>query len=468
MEQRGRVFFLRNENFNPIPERVLITSVCYDASIDGENFELPSSITSNSFQDGFGEYSTNLPEKYKFHTNQRCYGLSFLEANVKGPTYLQYPCSADLEKHLASGHYDILAISAISAYTWSLPWAIGVAQRAKTRYGFKEAWLGGYAVMTDETAITRYFDRLFWGYSESNLNLTISGSPIPTKKIKHPDLTTRVNFLGKESVIGHIIFQRGCPNKCSYCADPVFQPGGETSLSFESIEEILYFYQQKGIRSIYFSNQNTNLFTHTGRRIVDSMYTKGMRFGMLTSFRSLSVKGTDGIRMLHDKGLHFLLVGLELLNDYNLIKTQRRVRYREMYDILKILQDLKITVTATYMICFEDDTPETIREAKRKMINDLGITVCLFNITMPLPSTPMYWAYKRNQLIFDWNWTHWTGNHLVWKHPCISPDQARELLFELRAEVNSPDFNPNVKIIWDSRSKRRLDYGFTRYGVWKD
>lgn len=180
-----------------------------------------------------------------------------------------------------------------------------------------------------------------------------------------------------------------------------------------------------------------------------------MTYGMLTSFRTLNTLKADGIKMLHDKGLKFLLLGLESLNDVNLRKTKRKADINEMYHTMKLLQDLRIIITTTYMICFQDDTEVSIRNAKRMIIDELGVAVCLFNITMPLPGTPMYWEYKKNNMICDWDWSHWTGNYLVWKHPVIAPEQAKELLAEMRSEVNSPRFNSNNRTIVDSRSKVR-------------
>jgi pyruvate-formate lyase-activating enzyme len=449
MRQKCKVITPNGVNFVPSPERVLVTSVCHDAYESTGN-EMPSSVTCPGYQDGFGEYSTHLPSQYKIHTEQRSYGLSFLEANVGGPTYLQYPSTSELMAYMANGNYDVLAIS---AYTWSLPWAMNLAKTAREHYEFKEVWLGGYAVMTDEPQMHQLFDRLFWGYAESSFKMALGHEPISTGLIRHPDLSTRVSFLGKETTAGHILFRRGCSNSCNYCADPVFQPGGEGALSINEIETILDIYEEKNIRAIYFSNQETNLFTETGMAIVDAMSKRDMRFGMLTSFRCLNSRGADGIRRLYDKGLNFLLLGLESLNDRNLIKTGRKANYREMCAVLKLLQQMKVTVTTTYMICFEDDTPETIKEAKKKIIDELGVTVSLFNITMPLPGTPLYWDYKDKGMIWDWDWTHWTGNHLVWNHPFIAPELAAELLAEMRSEVNNPEFNPNLKSIWDARSK---------------
>jgi pyruvate-formate lyase-activating enzyme len=452
--QKGRAVDHWGSAYTPRPDQVLITTVCRGSSVEIDpSEEVPSSISSDGYQDGFGEYTTHIPIDFKFYTKQPDYGMRFLAANVPGPRYLQYPEYRTLIGELESGRYTVLGIS---AYTWSLPWAIALAKLARERYGIREVWLGGYAVMTDELSIPKTFSRTFWGYSESALNMALGGPSFPIDSIVHPDLTTRATFLGKESHVGHLLSQRGCPNKCNYCADPVFQPGGEDALSFEAMDKILSTYEQNGIRSLYFSNQNTNLFSKTGDSVLTNLHSRKMKFGMLTSFRTLNSLGTAGIERLYDKGLNFVLLGLESLNAENLRKTGRRAAVKEMLDVLQLLRTLRVIITTTYMICFEDDTVDTIRQAKQIMMNELGITVSLFNITMPLPGTPMYLKYKASNLIFDLNWRHWTGNHLVWRHPVISPSLARDLLAEMRSEVNSPIHNANIREITEKRSCRAL------------
>uniref|UniRef100_UPI003F5B85D4 B12-binding domain-containing radical SAM protein n=1 Tax=Dehalococcoides sp. HCBD TaxID=3440628 RepID=UPI003F5B85D4 len=384
---KGRVVYLKETNFIPNPKKVLITTAPRDVyEKDPLHSPLPV-FTDDGYLNGFAEYTTNIPEEWMFSTAQKDYGFSFLEDNVIGPTYLQYPYNKTIIEHLESGRYEVLGIS---AFTWTLPWAIDLARKAKKEYGIREVWLGSYAVMTDEPQMNEVFDRLFWGYSEDKLNQAVGLGPLLTDHIKHPDLTTRASWLGRTTKTGHMLFKRGCTNRCTYCADPVFEPGGDYPLSIESIESILDYYKWKGIRSVYISNQETNLLNSFGREVLNAIKKRGLNFGMLTSFHALSYCGEDGIKLLRDSGLTFLLVGLESLNDKNIEKTKRRARHDFMIRTLSLLRELNISVTSTYMICFEDDTEESIREAKKRIL-DLGIVVALFNITMPLPGTPMYW-----------------------------------------------------------------------------
>lgn len=449
-EQRGWVVYNTKTPFQPKPEEVLITTAPRDVYENDPVRERLPVFTANGFQNGFSEYTTHLPEAYHISTNQPCYGLQFLKANVPGPTFLQYPTTSMLHEHLSRGHYKVLGIS---SFTWTLPWAIEFARLAKTIYGIREVWLGSYGVMTEDPEMKNCFDRLFWGYSESTLRQALQLGPIGVKQLRHPDLTTRSNWLNTRRLVGHTIFQRGCYRKCIYCADTVFYPGGEPALDQQAIEDILDFYQSKGIRSVYFSNHLTRPFTPTGKRTIDSVARRGMRFGMMTSFLAITEKGDDGLKELVDNGLTFLLVALETLNDATLDRVNRAMSRKLMVDTLKTLNKLRVTVTSTYIICFEEDTPKSIREAKREVI-DLGVTFCLFNIYTPLPSTPLYQMFKRRQLINDWDWTHWTGEHLLWKHPCISPEEARELLTECRAEVNHPEFNRFNREEWKMREGR--------------
>ena len=180
-----------------------------------------------------------------------------------------------------------------------------------------------------------------------------------------------------------------------------------------------------------------------------------MRFGMMTSFIALTAKGEDGIRELVDKGMTFLLVSLESLNDKTLINTNRKARRKLMEKTLQLLYDLRVTVTSTYIICFEEDTRESILESKKAVV-DLGVSFCLFNIYMPLPGTPVYYNFKKRGLINDFKWSHWTGNHLLWKHPTISPQEAQELLKECRTEINHPKYNKFNKMEWESRAARPI------------
>jgi|GEM_PF-1193070 len=448
---RGRVEYINQTNFVPNPEKVLIISPPRDVYENDPLSNREACLTDEGLIDGFAEYNTNIPKEWRFSTAQKDYGFAFLEANVVGPTYLHYSYDKTITEHLESGKYEVLAISAL---TWTLPWALDLARKAKSKYGFKEVWLGSYAVMTDEPQIKEVFDRLFWGYSEDELNKAIGKGPILKDDIRHPDLTTRASWLGRTTKVGHLLFRRGCSNKCTYCADPAFVPGGDHPLSIEAIERILDYYIENGIRSVYISNQDTNLFDSVGSKVLKAITQRGLSFGMLTSFHSLAFCGEDGIKELRDRGLTFLLIGLETLNDTNIEKTKRRANHDFMVRTLSLLRKLNVSVTTTYMICFEDDTEESIREAKKKII-DLGVTVSLFNITMPLPGTPMYWSYKQQGIITDWNWTHWTGNYLVWKHPCISPEKAKELLMEIRYEVNVPDTNPTLKCQWERSLKKQ-------------
>ncbi|MBS3902404.1 MAG: radical SAM protein [Dethiobacter sp.] len=435
----GKVQYIRNTGFVPQPEKVLVTTAprdVYEHDGSGLYKRLPV-LTADGFEDGFAEYTTNIPDGWKFSTRQKDYGYAFLESNIIGPTYLHYPLSETIAKHLENCRYDVLCIS---AFTWTLPWALELARKAKSEYKIKEVWLGGYAVMTDEPQIYEVFDRLFWGYCESIFNESIGLGQISASGIKHPDLTTRASWLGRDTTVGHLLFRRGCPNRCTYCADPAFAPGGDESLSLAAVEEILDYYKSNAIKTVYISNQDTNLLSGFGREVLEAIKKRKMNFGMLTSFQALSLSGENGIRELRDNGLTFLLVGLESLNDINLEKTKRRSRQIIMEKTLGLLRQLDIIATSTYMICFEDDSEASIREAKRRII-DLGLAVCLFNITVPLPGTPMYYEYKEKGLISDWNWSRWTGNYLVWKHPVISTEKAQELLAEIRSEVNHPAYN---------------------------
>lgn len=445
MKQNGRVEYINKTNFVPDPDRVLITTAPRDVYADEDEMESLLCFTADGKIDSFSHHPQFIPDEYKNVSRQRPYELAFLIENVKGPHYLELPEEKTIVYELESHRYDVLGIS---CFTWTLPWALKIAERAKREYGIKEVWLGGYGIMTSEPCIRERVDRLFWGYSESTLREALGLEPLPVEQIKHPEIIAENIFLGYKVKIGHLFWKRGCRRRCNFCADPIYQPGGEPDLAFENVKSIIEHYKERGCVSLHLVNQEVDPFGEIGEKVTHYLKENNLHFSMMTSVAAINAQGDEGIKRLKERGLTSVQIGIESLSDINLQKSRKASNLQMINKTVKRLLSQRVRVNATYMICFEDDTPETILQAKERLLN-LGLTVTHFNIVIPMPGTSVFYDLQRRGLICDWNWSHWTGERLVWKHPYISPQEARELLAELDSDVNSPLYNVNLRKLWD-------------------
>ena len=450
----GTVEDLTKTGYTPHPEEVLFTTAPRDIYADeGYDGDIPC-ITDDGRLDWFAHHPLAYPEEYQPSVKSRSYDVAFLELNVPGPTYLELPLQAEIEAALSTGQFKVLCIT---AYTWMIPWALKLAEKARRDYGVREVWLGGYGVMTPEPRIRELFDRLFWGYAEDTFRQALGLSGMSPSDITHPMLINESTYLAHKIKIGHLFWERGCTQRCTFCADPVFQPGGEGTFSVDKVRDVLQRYKDEGVVTVHLVNQDVRPFKEVGRQIVELLYKMGLPFTMMTSFLALTAKGPDGIKWLADKGLTMAQLGIESLDDTNLSKSLKTTHYNHIRDTVRLMDDMRVRLSATYIVCFEDDTPESIRRAKTQL-GDLGPIYTYFSVLQPMPSTPQYFDMLNRGLINDWNFRRWTGGYLVWDHPHIKPDEARELVREMDLAINTPLYNKRLQREWKriDRMRERL------------
>lgn len=447
----GMVDDITRTGYVPPPESVLVVSAPRDIYADeGYDGDIPC-ITADGRQDWFAGHPLPYPKDYRPSVKSRIYDIAFLQENVPGPTFLELPHQREIEAELASGRYTVLAIS---AYTWMVPWALKLAERARRLYGIREVWLGGYGVMTPEPRLREVFDRLFWGYSESLLRQAIGLAPIKPAELRHPLLLNESTYLAHKIKIGHLFWERGCTQHCRFCADPVFQPGGEQPLALDTVRTMLERYKKEGVVTVHLVNQDVRPFSRFGRQVIEMIAEQGLPFTMMTSVMALTAKGDDGLKWLADKGLTMAQLGIESLDDANLSKSLKSTNLHNIGRTIKTMDGLGIRLASTYMLCFEDDTPESIRRAKT-VLGDLGPIYTYFSILQPMPGSPQYHDMRARGLITDWDFRRWTGGYLVWKHPVIRPDEARELLAEMEMAINTPQHNRRLDREWARITRMR-------------
>lgn len=450
----GWVEYVNKTGYVPRPEEVLLTTAPRDIYVDeGYDGDIPC-ITEDGRLDWFAHHPLAYPEEYQPSVKSRSYEIAFLKENVPGPTYLELPMQEEIEQALRDGDFKVLAIT---AYTWMIPWALKLAEKARKEYGVREVWLGGYGIMTPEPRIRELFDRLFWGYAEGTFREAIGLSYMKPSEIRHPLLINESTYLAHKVKIGHLFWERGCTQRCTFCADPVFQPGGESAFSIESVREVLQRYKEEGVVTVHLVNQDVRPFKKIGRQVIELLHEFGLPFTMMTSFLAMTAGGDDGLKWLSDMGFTMAQLGVESLDDTNLSKAQKTTNYDHIQRTVQKMDDLRIRMSATYILGFEDDTPESIRRAK-KLLGDLGPIYTYFSVLQPMPGTPQYYDMKKRNLINDWNFRRWTGGYLVWKHPVIKPDEARELVREMDLAINTPLYNRRLQREWKriDRMRERL------------
>jgi radical SAM superfamily enzyme YgiQ (UPF0313 family) len=136
----------------------------------------------------------------------------------------------------------------------------------------------------------------------------------------------------------------------------------------------------------------------------------------------------DIIKRMYDVGLRNINIGIETNNIKIANKNKRKLTEAKLQEsIISICQNHGIKIGAFYLICFEDDTQETIEETI-KYATKLGTLFARFAITTPYPGTDFYKQLESENKILTKNYEKYTQFNLVYKHNSLSADLAQRLL----------------------------------------
>ena len=169
------------------------------------------------------------------------------------------------------------------------------------------------------------------------------------------------------------------------------------------------------------------------------LHERGLMWFCLTS--SSELKGN--VSKLRDKGFLGCLMGIESMRDKTLNEYRRGRLSDANIQVIKEMRDNSCFVLGTYMFCHELDTKQSMHKDIEKLAS-LEIPAVLPVIFTPFAPTPLFQKYESR--ITDWNWNHWDDGHLVWRHPEVNPEEAREFLFECDTLCNTLSRNAGFAI----------------------
>jgi radical SAM superfamily enzyme YgiQ (UPF0313 family) len=342
-------------------------------------------------------------------------GLRFIAQNVPGIEILEYPTREQFIQKLSERRWHAVGFS---FYLNELPEIIDMVRYAR-KAKVKEIWSGNYGALTEN--IEEYFDRIFVGYAEEQI-ARLLGHDI--EEIVHPPLISYIGTsLGQKLFLyGALYTTRGCPNGCVFCQTPAFCPK-PYKISMRSIERVLDFYLKEGTTEAVIMDENFGIFSRHSKDVVSLLGELGFRWYVMTSVHRLS-KNLD---FWARNGMTGAFVGVESMNQGTLEEIGKKHTVAETVEAVDRMHRRNRIINGYYIIGFENETTRDIKENVKKVAR-LKLDVTQVCVLTPFPRTGMWDYIKDRYGIFDTNWHHYEGKHLVWNHPLIEPRQMHELL----------------------------------------
>jgi radical SAM superfamily enzyme YgiQ (UPF0313 family) len=352
-------------------------------------------------------------------------GLRFLKQNIPEIEVMEYPAWEDFCEKIKEG-WDIVGFS---VYLYQIPEILEMMRYAR-EHGVKEIWAGNYGALVAD--IENAVDRVVSGSAFQEV-AEIFGYSLRPDRIEHPVMTATVTAIWKFRFLsfGILYTSFGCPYKCNFCQTPVFIKDRFT-VSLESIDRVLHYYHQRGIRYIAIFDETFG----ANAAHYDEITKLLAKYKMIWAAQSRVEVFLANWEKWYERGLRLPGIGVEFMDEEILRDVNKKQRVDAIKKWAEVSRKPGMFRYAFSIIGHPSmDRQRTIEDAYR--LKALGFEINRASILTPFPGTGQWTSIDREFGIDETDWHKFDSRNLVWKHPYIGKAEMLELLHELKTTYNS-------------------------------
>ncbi len=226
---------------------------------------------------------------------------------------------------------------------------------------------------------------------------------------------------------------RSCPHPCTYCALNIRR----TPFRMRPIPDVIR--DLRNTRGVPWHKRKMAMILDNNLG-GDLSYAKALlreiaklRFWAVgTQFSIECLRDDEFVDLLAKARCRMAFIGMESLNDRSLHAVQKRQnRVEEYKEFFAKLHRRGILTFTGLMFALDEDTVEYYRRLPA-MLDDVGNAVILSSIAIPIYGTPLHRHVVAEGRITDTDLSHYEGDHLVFRHPHMTPEE----IFEAYQRVN--------------------------------
>ena len=326
---------------------------------------------------------------------------------------------------------------AISGMVNRIPRAIDIAKEYK-KMG-KKVIIGGIGAYALQNEIEKLdiFDSIVIGEAEITWNIVLDDFESGNLKKIYPcqpleelkglpfarfDLLNPKNYRKSmpdpKNFVVPIETSRGCPHGCLFCS--VTQYWGKT-MRYRPISELIDEIKYHRSRYFFFTDDNIAINHDRAKELLLAIKPLGIYW--MGQFEAGVVNNPEIVRLASESGCRMALVGVESLNEDNIISIQKKRNLNiQVKELIQCLKKENIRGMISVMFGLDHDTPESMMETVDFMI-DNKVELMLPWILTPFPRTPLHDRFKKENLLLHDNYSLYDAVHCVFKPGKFKPDE---------------------------------------------
>lgn len=275
------------------------------------------------------------------------------------------------------------------------------------------------AIMADFAA-----DRLNETYRSDAL-IDLKELPMPRKDL----------FRQTQTTLNAQVLQtgRGCPLGCNFCT--VTQMYGKTFRT-RPVEHVLEEIRHFPSRLFFFIDDNIFLSREYAYELFEALIPLKIKWGSQGSL-ALIARDVKLLRLAARSGCLSLFVGIESVDQETLNAAHKSFNKVAHYEeSIRRVHAAGINVVGAFIFGFDQDTPNTFEKVFEFAVRN-RLAMVNTGIMTPFPGTEVYERALAEGKIIDYDWEHYTGANLVFRHPTMTKEEIEEAYVAFRRRFYS-------------------------------
>jgi radical SAM superfamily enzyme YgiQ (UPF0313 family) len=200
---------------------------------------------------------------------------------------------------------------------------------------------------------------------------------------------------------------RGCPGGCSFCYewsqyDPRYPKDFVSWRSHSAgriVDELEVLTGKFGVKTAVFQDDAFNVNRQMVEDVCRGIIKKGIKLNWVILGRADDwTKQEDLIPLMKKAGMFMGLVGIEVANDAELSRIGKGVTVFQIKQTVDVLRKNDIATVGTFMVGFEDDTEEAVKQ-RFAFADEVDPDVFALQFVTPVPGSPLWMKLVKDGIL---------------------------------------------------------------------
>lgn len=223
-----------------------------------------------------------------------------------------------------------------------------------------------------------------------------------------------------------IATSRGCPYKCTFCADKSFYG---TKLSLKSprriVDELEWVKKTFGVSEFLFWSESFTINNNFVFEVCEEILSRGLKISWVCNSRVDNVN-LALLRKIKEAGCWMIGYGVESGNQQILDSVKKGVTLKQTKDAVQWAKEAGLEVTGHCILGLPEETQESIKQTINWTI-ELDLDFAQFYCAVPFPGSQLYSQSIEQNWINTTDWTKFEQNFSVLDLPTITADKIMAL-----------------------------------------